>query len=78
MKYIKVYLKTNFMENTKLLFKLWFAFAVLILMLMHPAIMLFLTFGGIIYFLFFFMLYLSNKVYDIDTKSKQEEPIKNA
>lgn len=78
MKYIKVYLKTNFMENAKLLFKLWFTFAVLILMLMHPAIMLFLTFGGIIYFLFFFMLYLSDKVYDIDTTSKQEEPIKNA
>lgn len=66
------------MENAKLLFKLWLAFAVLILMLMHPAVMLFLTFGGIIYFLFFFMLYLSDKVYDIDTKSKQEEPIKNA
>lgn len=66
------------MENAKLLFKLWLAFAVLILMLTSPTVMLFLTFGGIIYFLFFFMLYLSDKVYDIDTKSKQDEPIKNA
>lgn len=66
------------MENAKLLFKLWLAFTVLILMLMHPTVMLFLTFGGIIYFLFFFMLYLSDKVYDIDTKSKQDESIKNA